>query len=262
MSGRSLGHVYEGAVMHRRLKPVGHHLKYSVFSFLFDVDRIDEMAKSMQWFSRNRINLFSFHDRDFGDGGDATISERVRQTLAGAGYSNIGQILLLAYPRMLGYVFNPLAVYYCYDALGDLRVMIYEVRNTFGGKHSYLIPVDGGKVDHEAAKRFHVSPFNEMRLRYRFVLSEPADRTRVFIETADEEGPVLNALFAGERFPLDDRKLLSLFFRYPLMTVKVIAGIHFEALKLLAKGMRLRSGDPDPVNAVTVIGPPATRRAA
>jgi len=246
-------HVYEGAVTHRRFKPKQHRLKYSVFSILLDIDKLNETSARLKWFSRGRFNLFSFYDRDHGAGGPANISDYVRGVLGDAGHDDIGQILLLCYPRMLGYAFNPLSVYYCYDTYGRLAVMIYEVRNTFGGRHSYLIPVDGAEVDQTADKAFHVSPFNEMDQQYRFHLNAPGDYLRVFIQTGDKDGPVLNAAFAGAREKLSDRKLVSLFFRYPLMTVKVILGIHWEAVKLLAKGMRLKSGAPDPDNPVTIV---------
>lgn len=246
-------HVFEGAVTHRRFKPKQHRLKYSVFSFLLDIDKLDETSARLKWFSRGSFNLFSFYDRDHGAGGPVNISDYIRGVLGEAGHDDMGQILLLCYPRMLGYAFNPLSVYYCYDTLGRLSVMIYEVRNTFGGRHSYLIPVDGAAIDQTAKKAFHVSPFNEMNLQYRFHLNAPQENLRVFIQTCDSDGPVLNAAFAGARENLSDRKLLSLFFRYPLMTVKVILGIHWEAVKLLAKGMRLKPGAPDPENPVSVI---------
>ena len=256
--------VYEGMVKHRRLKPKGHRLRYSVFSFLLDIDRLDETTARMRWFSRGRFNLFSFYDSDYGTGKPDNIGVHIRSVLSDAGYDDIGQILLLAYPRMLGYAFNPLSVYYCYDRHSGLAVMIYEVRNTFGGRHSYVIPTDGENIDQLADKVLHVSPFNDMDLRYRFLLSPPGDDIRVFIQTSDAGGPVLNASFEAKKAALTDAKLLSLFFRYPLMTVKVIAGIHWEALKLLAKGLRLKPGAPDPENSVTIVREkaPALKNAA
>lgn len=245
--------AYEGVVGHRRLKPKRHALKYRVFSFLFDLDRLDAYDRDLRWFSRGRFNLFSFYDRDHGDGEPTDINSHIRQTFAAAGYDDLGQILLLCYPRMLGYVFNPVSVYYAHDRAGRLAVMLYEVRNTFGGKHSYLIPVEGGTIDQRADKKFHVSPFNDMDLSYRFALSAPGSRLRFQIQTSDRAGPLLNAWFSGDRTALTDRKLASLFVRYPLMTLKVIAGIHLEAAKLFAKGLRLKPGAPDPDDAVSVV---------
>lgn len=245
--------VYEGAVTHRRYKPVRHDLKYKVFSFLFDLDALDGEDKKLRFFSRNKFNLFSFYDRDH-DAED--IVAKVRKTLTEAGLAADGRLLALCYPRMLGYVFNPLTVYYCYDSNERLSAMLYEVRNTFGGRHSYVIPVEseGERIEQSVDKVFHVSPFIEMDVRYHFSLTPPAADVSVSIQTVDKEGSLLNAAFTGKGAEITDRKLLSLFFRYPLMTVKVIAGIHWEALKLLKKGLKLRSG-ATPENAVTVVAP-------
>lgn len=257
------GALYLGRVTHRRLRPVSHRFAYRVFSLLVDVDRLDALARRLRWFSRGRFNLFSFHDRDYGDGaGD--VAEWVRAALREAGLPAGGRVLLLCYPRMLGYAFNPLAVYYCHDEGGRLGAIIYEVRNTFGGKHCYLIPVRGRGdiIRQDADKVFHVSPFMAMETRYRFRLSPPGDDIAVVIRQTDGEGPIFNAAFAGRRATLDDAALLRAFCAYPLMTLKVIAGIHFEALRLLLKGMRLRKGAPEPGRLVTAVDENAPDRKA
>lgn len=251
--------VYEGAVTHRRFKPVSHHLRYRVFSFLLDLGALDRTAKNLRWFSRNRFNLFSFHDRDHGDGKSDDLVAYIRDALVSAGVDGGGRILALCYPRMLGYAFNPLTVYYCHDRGNQLSAIIYEVSNTFGGRHSYLIPIDGAsdRIEQSADKCFHVSPFIDMDMHYAFSLTQPGDNISVSIQTSDEEGPVLNAAFKGDASTLSDKKLSSLFVRYPLMTTKVIAGIHWEALKLVMKGLRLRAGAPTPEQAITLVRPTA-----
>jgi DUF1365 family protein len=238
-SGASL---YRGVVTHRRFKPVEHRFAYRVFSMLIDLDRIEELDRSLRLFSRNRFNLFSLHERDHGDG-SGPLCARIRALLRECGFSGDGRIALLCYPRILGYAFNPLSIFYCHDADGGIEAVLYEVRNTFGGKHSYLIPAeDGDIIRQQADKRFHVSPFIGMTATYEFLITPPGDSVSVVIHERDAEGPLLNATFTGQAEPMTDRALFAAFLRYPLMTLKVIAAIHFEALRLLAKGLKLRAG--------------------
>lgn len=246
--------VYEGAVTHRRFRPVQHRLKYKVFSFLLDLDALDDTARDLKLFSRNRFNLFSFYDRDHGRGRPGDIANYIRSALRDAGISADGRILLFCYPRILGYVFNPLSVYYCHTAEGKLAAIIYEVNNTFGGDHSYIIPVSqqDGDIHQRTNKEFHVSPFMDMDQRYHFQMARPGDSISVVINTSDDEGPMLYAGFSGQGVPISDRKLVSLFVRYPLMTLKVIAGIHWEAVRLLIKGLRTRHGET-PERAFTLV---------
>lgn len=245
--------LYHGAVTHRRLKPVGHAFAYRVFSMLIDIDRIDEIAEKSRWFSRNRFNLFSFHDADHAFSQEDAVSPGVRTTLRSHGYRGDGRILLLCYPRILGYVFNPLSIFYCHDARGRLEAVLYEVRNTFGGRHSYLIPAedDAEVIRQSADKRLHVSPFMDMDHQYAFRLSRPGETLSVFIHQTDREGAIFNAAFAGRAEAMTDAALLKAFFRYPLMTVKIIAAIHFEAGRLFLKGMRLKGRGADPAEPVS-----------
>lgn len=248
-------HIYEGVVAHRRLRPVGHAFSYRVFSMLIDIDRIDEASSKLSIFSHNRFNLFSFHDVDHAFDGDAPLPAQIRATLWGAGFRGDGQILLLCYPRILGYVFNPLSVFYCYNAAGALEAVLYEVRNTFGDRHCYLIAAEEGgrRIRHSADKELYVSPFMDMDQRYEFDLDLPAEKLSIGIRQFDADGLLFTASFAGERSELTDRSLVAAFVRYPLMTLKVIAAIHWEAARLFAKGMRLRKRPPAPGRAVTII---------
>jgi DUF1365 family protein len=247
--------IYHGVVTHQRLRPARHRLAYRVFSMLIDLDRIDEAAGRLRLFSRNRFNLFSFHDEDHTGDADTPVARRVRTLLKGAGFAGDGRLLLLCYPRIFGYVFNPLSVYYCHNESGRIEAVLYEVRNTFGGKHSYLIAAEeeGPVIRQSADKAFHVSPFMDMDQRYDFRLKRPGDDVAIVIRQSDAEGPIMNAAFSGARDDMTDGALLRAFFRYPLMTAKIIVAIHVEAAKLFAKGMRLRRRPPDPENPVTVI---------
>jgi hypothetical protein len=164
-------------------------------------------------------------------------------------------VKLLCFPRVLGYVFNPLSIYFCHDPAGSLRAILYEVSNTFGQRHSYLLPVaDGraGPVRQHCRKEFYVSPFIAMDCRYDFRIEPPEALVSVVIRQSDGEGPMLTAAFAGERRPLDDSALARAFLAYPLMTLKVIAGIHWEALKLWRKGLPILERPAPPREAVTI----------
>lgn len=263
MNGRGAA-LYHGRVYHRRYKPVGHRFAYRVFSMLVDVDEVDSMSKRLRFFSFDRFNLFSIHARDHGASPGETLSGRTRALLREAGYSGEGRIELMCYPRILGYVFNPLSVWWCRDGAGALEAIIYEVRNTFGGRHCYLIGATGkgGAERSVADKTFHVSPFMDMAMRYHFELSEPGDRVSLRIREDGAEGAMFAASFEGAREDMTDRTLLRAFFRYPLMTIKVIAAIHFEALRLLAKGLRLKPGAPDPAAEATHVASSLSRRDA
>ncbi len=250
--------LYHGTVRHFRLRPVRHRLAYRVYSFLMDVDRLDEYEGSLRYFSRNGFNLFSFGDRDHGPGTGAPVGPWLREQLKRAGLSPVGPIKALFYPRLFGYAFNPLTVYYCFSRHGDMTALVYAVRNTFGGRHVYLVPVGQDECRrpnfaHGTEKRLHVSPFVDMGMRYDFSINRPGARLALAIRVGDDQGPLLNTSFGGAHTPLTDEALRHCFFRYPLMSFKVVGAIHWEAVKLLLKGLRLRSGGPDPENPVTVV---------
>jgi uncharacterized protein len=247
--------LYFGSVMHERLRPRRHALRYRVFSLFVDLDEIPTLADRLALFSHNRFNLFAFHDRDHGPRNGGALRSYVERSLACAGIAlDGGAIRLLCFPRMLGYVFNPLSIYFCHHRDGDLRAILYEVRNTFGEMHSYLIPVSGTNavLRQSCDKEFYVSPFMGMECRYEFRLSLPGDRLAVTIRQTDAAGPILHASLEGRRVPLGDRALLQAFLRYPLMTLKVIAGIHWEAAKLWRKGLRPLPRPAPPRDAVTI----------
>jgi len=240
--------LYAGTVMHQRLRPRRHRLRYRVFSLLLDLDELDVLAARLRLFSRNRLNLFSFFDRDHGSGSSKPLRDQIEHQLASAGIEwDGGPIRLLTMPRVLGYVFNPLSVYFCYRRDGDLAAIVYEVNNTFGERHHYIMPVnsDGaGTIHQECAKRFFVSPFLDMDMSYSFRVIPPAARVGIAISGRDAQGPIITASLFARRQSLSDAGLALAFVAYPLLTLKVIAGIHWEALRIWLKGIRLRDHTP------------------
>ncbi|MDE2333991.1 MAG: DUF1365 family protein [Rhodospirillales bacterium] len=253
MSGSA---IYTGAVVHTRLRPVRHRLRYRMFSLLLDLDEIPELSARLRWFSAERFNLVGFSRRDHLAGDATPLRTQVEAALAASGIeARGGRILLLAMPRVLGTVFNPLSLFLCHDAEGALRAVLYEVNNTFGQRHSYLIPVSGADrpVHQSCAKTFFVSPFMDMGLRYRFRLVPPGERLAVAIEASDAAGPVLKAAMALRRQPLTDAALLAGFVRHPLLAAQVLGAIHWEAAKLWRKGLRIQARPAPPAEPISIV---------
>ena len=227
--------LYVGRVMHRRLRPFGHRFVYRVFSLLIDIDRIDEVAATSRLFSHNRFNLFGYHDRDHGPrendphnpgaAGHTRLRPWLERHLDAAGIDiGHGSIRLLCFPRVLGYTFNPLSIFFCHDAHGQLAAILYEVHNTFGDRHVYLFRIDDGDrasaarsaiLTHGTDKTFHVSPFIDMTPRYRFRLREPGETLSILIREADSQGDLLLATLHGEAVAFNDRNLAKLFVTHP-----------------------------------------------
>jgi hypothetical protein len=250
--------LYFGHVIHRRLRPRRHHLCYRVFSLYVDVDELPALARTLPLFSYNRFNVFSFHDQDFGDGSSLPLRAWVERQLADAGIAlGGGRIGLLCYPRLFGYAFNPLSVFFCYTADGMLTAILYEVHNTFKQKHTYLIRVTQGAgeiVRQRCEKAFYVSPFIPMAGSYDFRVRPAGETVLIAITESDPEGPLLHALFTGERRALTTGRLTATLFTHPLMTLKVIAGIHWEALRLWLKRIPLVTRPAPPTVALSVVG--------
>jgi DUF1365 family protein len=236
--------LYVGDVVHARLKPVGHRFSYRVMSLLIDLDRLEVADRQTPLFGVNRRALYSFHEADHGDRDGSSLRLYAQRCAAEHGIDLTGgRVLLLCYPRLFGYTFNPLSVYYCYRADGQPALLIYEVRNTFGYIHAYVLPVTYGDISPAGIrqtqdKRFYVSPFVEMAMRYHFRVMLPQDRVKLRILETNSEGPLLSATFNGQRRILTTRELLRSFFSLPLVTLKIIAAIHWEALRLWLKGVR------------------------
>lgn len=251
--------LYVGSVMHMRLKPRHHRLAYRLFSLLIDLDEIEALDRRLTLFSHDRFNLFSFFERDYADPAGGPLKAQIERLLAGAGFEpDGGAVRLLTLPRLFGYAFNPLNVYFCHRRDGSLLAVLYEVNNTFGQRHSYLIPVGRNEtrpLRQKAAKRFYVSPFMDMSLTYSFRIDPPDETLRIAILASDAAGPVLSAVHAARRRPLSDRALMRALIGHPLLTLKVMAGIHWEALRIWAKGVRLRPRPPAPEAPVSISHP-------
>jgi DUF1365 family protein len=257
--------LYLGAVTHRRFKPRRHSLRYRLFMLLLDLDELEALDRERRLFGYHRRALLSFHDADHGDGSGAPLRPQIERRLEAAGLPVGGPIRILCLPRVLGFVFNPLSEIYCHAPDGRLVAIVHQVTNTFGERHSYLLPVeeaDGAAVRQGCGKRFYVSPFMDMDLAYDFRIVPPGERVSTAIRVRDADGPVLSAAFSGERRPMTDANLLEAWLGHPLVTFKVVAAIHWEALRLWLKGVKLRRRPPPPAEPFTVQAPVRERARA
>jgi uncharacterized protein len=229
--------IYNGVVKHQRFKPIKHSLNYKTFSLLVDLDEIETLANNISIFSLNRFNIFSFYDLDHGARDGSPIKDWVLKNIKKFNISNnITKIKLLCYPRIFGYVFNPLSIFYCYEN-NDLRSIFYEVKNTFNEQHTYIFKIKNNeKIEQKCKKKFYVSPFIDMETYYNFKLLNPKDKLSIFIKQTDGEETVLTATQTGEKREFSFKQLLINFFKYPLMTIKIISSIHYEAFFLWKKG--------------------------
>jgi DUF1365 family protein len=246
--------LYRGSVMHRRYRPREHRLRYALCWLYLD---IDSPPAGLRLFSVNRFNLASFHDRDHLDGTDAPLRPRIEAAMRQAGVEpDGGAIRVLCMPRVLGCVFNPISVFFCHRRDGGIAAMLYEVHNTFRQRHGYLIPVDdpSGRIIRQGCeKTFYVSPFMAMAMRYAFRVLPPGDLASVVVHGDDEQGRIITTSFTGRRQALTDSALLGIVLRHGILSVKVLAAIHWEALRLWWKGVRLVPRPPPPVAPLTVV---------
>ncbi len=248
--------LYPSRISHRRLFPKAYRFVYRVFYLLVDVDHIDDTARRLRLFSHNRFNLLSIYDRDHGHGEDGGLRRWAESLLRERGIElEGGRIRLLSLPRVFGYAFNPISMWYCEHADGSLRAVIAEVRNTFGETHSYLLASDSAAMPyqqvHEKEKNFHVSPLMDMEGRYRFTFNDPSARSRVVIREYRRGELLLVATLAGERRELNDRSILKQVLAMPLMALKVVAGIYWEALKIWLRGTKFHSKPEPPSHDVS-----------
>ncbi len=228
--------------MHHRMRPQIHRFTYRVFSLMIDLDRLDEAGKITPLFRVNRPGIVSFLEGDHLEPGFDTLRDQVNHKFALAGLPKADRIVLVCYPRIFGFVFNPLSMIYAYDEQNELIGLIYQVRNTFGGRHDYVCPVDASEVTpagirQSCDKVFHVSPFLAMNMRYHFRMVAPGQSVRWRILESDPEGPILAAVFSGERLALSTSTLSRLLLKLPFVTLKIYAAIHWQAFRLWLKGV-------------------------
>ena len=238
-----------GSLMHNRIRPRKHRFKYQLALWLVDLDELSGLDKGLSLFSLNRFNWVSFHEQDYGDKSGNALKEQISSLLAKHRIEAPDSVQLLCSPRVLGFVFNPLSVYFCYRA-NQLSALVYEVSNTFGERHSYVIPVDNnqraGAVHQSVRKALHVSPFFKMDCFYRFRMIPPGKNATVGIELVDDSGKLFAAVFQGARKELSNRVVVQQLLLLPWQTLKVVVAIHWEALRLWLKGIAIVRHKPAP----------------
>ncbi len=216
-----------GRVMHRRLRPVAHQFAYRVFFLRLPLTRLADADIAV-----NRPGLCSFHYRDHGARDGSHPLAWIRQLLEREGIEADGEVWLHCFPRVLGYVFNPVSFWFCEDRDGRLRAVLAEVNNTFGEHHAYLLRAGEAL---EARKVFHVSPFFPVSGRYRFRFEERAGLRLARIDYFDDAGPLLYTSISGRPQPLTRARLAAAFLAHPLMTFAIMGRIHWQALRLWLK---------------------------
>ena len=233
--------IYIGRVIHKRFKPKIHFFKYKVFSILLDLSEINLLDRSLKIFSHNKFNIVSFYDLDHGPRDGTSLKEWVIKNLIENKINTEEiKIKLLCYPRIFGYVFNPLSVFFIYNKNSELISILYEVKNTFGEQHTYIFKINENDnlIKNTCKKKFHVSPFIEMNCKYFFKILKPNNKISIIIDQFDDQGKLLYAAQDGIRIDLNNKNLTLSYLCHPLMTFKIIAAIHFEAFKLWTKGIK------------------------
>ena len=233
--------IYNGHVIHKRFWPKKHFFKYKVFSLLIDLSELYELEKGLTLFSYNKFNVLSFYDIDHGPRDGSSLIDWVKENMTKNNINTDGiTIKLLCYPRIWGYVFNPLSVFFVYDKNSNLVSILYEVKNTFNEQHTYIFKLQKTEklIEHSCRKKFHVSPFIEMNCTYYFKIAKPGEKISVYIDQYDNENKLLVALQEGIKVILNNKNLIKVFFSHPMMSFKIILAIHFEAFKLWIKRVK------------------------
>lgn len=245
--------LYQGDLMHRRHHPRQHQFTYRLTSWLIDIDQLAALDK-LALFGWNRPAPFSFYDRDYGCGDGRSPRQFIDALLAEQQRAPAARVELLCQVRSLGHVFNPLAIWFCYNPDDQLFATLYEVRNTFGQRHHYLVTETEPGVKthrHQCTKAFHVSPFMAMDAEYQFRFRPPGETLSLHIHQTENQQPLLDARWRGTRQPLNNRTLWTQLLRYPFNSLKVILAIHWQALQLWRKGVKFRKGPAQPDHSLS-----------
>jgi hypothetical protein len=232
--------LYACEVMHRRYRPVEYRFVYRTFSLLIDIDDLQGLDRASPLLSVNRFNLLSLHAADHLPPGETDMRAWIDGVLASHGIESAGvRVRLLCMPRVLGWGFDPLSIWYCESPEGEPVATVCEVHNTFGERHCYLLRPSDARwpLNDSRTKVFHVSPFIPVSGRYAFALSRPGRRLHVAIQLKDGEGALMSATQSGQSRPFTTMGLLAQFVRVPFQTAKVLGGIHWHALKIWLRGV-------------------------
>ena len=208
---------------------------------LIDLFELELLDTKVNFFSYNKFNLISFYDKDHGERDGSCLIDWISKNLKKNNISSENiKIKILCYPRILGFVFNPLSVFYVYNANDNLITILYEVKNTFGEQHTYIFRVkkNDNLIQNNCTKKFHVSPFIEMNCNYFFRLLKPGNKISVIIDQYDNKDKILYASQDGVRTDFNTKYLIKSYLKHPIMTFKVIIAIHYEAFKLWSKGIK------------------------
>jgi len=231
--------LYHGQVRHSRYLPREHSFRYRLFQFYLDLDEIDAVLDRLWLCSSKRPALVRFKRSDHLGDSDMSLKRAVQRKVVELGGPEInGRICLLTNLRYWGIGFNPVSFYFCHDAQGQLLAVLAEVNNTpWGEQHCYLIPVnkDEAVIRHRQTKEFHVSPFMDLDMDYRWTLTHPQKRVLVHIENQRDNERLFDATLIMKREPLTGKNLLRLLARFPVVTLKIVSAIYYEALRLWLK---------------------------
>lgn len=261
--------LYVGRVAHQRFFPKKHSLSYRVWHLLLDVDDLWRLHEKVDGFKYNRKAKVEFRDTDHFGPAARPVKEKLRDFLAGQDRELPGgRVLVLTYPRVNGYVFNPVSFWFCHDEAGELTMVVSEVNNTFGDSYSYILdelePIGGDEVRARARKVLHVSPFlpiedHEYTFTIRPPRAEPGTDVAVVLDVADPDGAlILSAALDEERLPLTSDSLRRARRTHPLITIRTVVAIHWQAAKIKLGGKATFHKRPEAQpNGYPALGAPA-----